>query len=543
MAQASRVEVDTGTLVPPRPPRLRLGLLAFGALSVLASLTVVVAAPEAALEVAPVGVMLGGAVAGTAFILGARVHRDRERLAWSVIGAGMILAAVGVLVVGLIDTLSGPAPAFGWHDLIFIGAYGTVIVGFSLMPNLGSVLTGRVRVLLDGLIGASTMAVIIWVFFADGLRLHLLESATFWEQFAGVAYPLLDSAMVVAAMIVTIRRSSWRFDGRVALIGLGMVLQALADLNLLSTGVGEAFVDSNPNFALFLIAMLCYLGSAAMVERRPQTREYADRRQPLWSLVAPYGAAGIAVWLVVIEVAQAALRTNHVILLLLGLAVVSLVVGRQLVALRDFRNLVEERRRALVSSVSHELRTPLTAMVGFLDVMKDPEVSMPAEERQELIGVVHQQAMYMSRIVADLLLLARDSAGPELHESVVALDKVVANSVFSGRSSPVGLEVEVEPGLYAYLDPDRIRQVLDNLVTNAIRYGHGQVVVTAASRQNDVVVEVHDDGPGVPRKYEIVIWEQFERGPNRLNSNVPGSGIGLAVVDRIVRRHGGQVAY
>jgi signal transduction histidine kinase len=307
--------------------------------------------------------------------------------------------------------------------------------------------------------------------------------------------------------------------------------------------VGNDFANAEPNFALFLVAMGCYLGSAAIIERRPPAREYADRRQPLWAILVPYLVAGLTVGLITYELRRATLEPGEVLLLAIALAMVAVVIARQVVALRDYRHLVEDRRRALVSSVSHELRTPLTAMVGFLDVMKDPDVALGDTERQELTEVVHQQAVYMSRIVADLLLLARDSAGPELRESIISLDKVTADSVWSGRFSPAGLEVEIEPGLFAYLDPDRTRQVIENLVSNAVRYGNGQVLVLLASRGSDLTIEVHDDGPGVPRKYEVVIWEQFERGPNRLNSNVPGSGIGLAVVDRIVRRHGGQVAY
>jgi hypothetical protein len=256
-------------------------------------------------------------------------------------------------------------------------------------------------------------------------------------------------------------------------------------------------------------------------------------------MVAPYAAVGLLGWLVTGKLVASDLTGEVLALLLVAFVVVALVIIRQIVALREYHSLVEERRKSLVSSVSHELRTPLTAMIGFLDVMKDPDVPMADEERLELTTVVHQQAIYMARIVADLLLLARDSSGPDLRESVVAIEKLVSDSVWSGRSSPIGLEVEVEPGLHAYLDPDRIRQVLDNLVTNAIRYGNGNVIVVAASSGTDLMFEVHDDGPGIPRKYELAIWEQFERGPNRLNANVPGSGIGLAVVELIVRRHGG----
>ena len=69
------------------------------------------------------------------------------------------------------------------------------------------------------------------------------------------------------------------------------------------------------------------------------------------------------------------------------------------------------------------------------------------------------------------------------------------------------------------------------------------MLVTASSAGEDLVVEVHDNGDGVPRKYELAIWEQFERGVHRLNSTVPGSGIGLAIVDMVVRRHGGVATY
>ena len=68
-------------------------------------------------------------------------------------------------------------------------------------------------------------------------------------------------------------------------------------------------------------------------------------------------------------------------------------------------------------------------------------------------------------------------------------------------------------------------------------------MVTASSVGDDLVIEVHDNGDGVPRKYELAIWDQFERGIHRLNSTVPGSGIGLAIVDMVVRRHGGIASY
>jgi signal transduction histidine kinase len=182
-------------------------------------------------------------------------------------------------------------------------------------------------------------------------------------------------------------------------------------------------------------------------------------------------------------------------------------------------------------------------MVGFLDLMKDPSTEIDLAERVELTDVVHQQAMYMSRIVSDLLLLARDSSRLVLVETEVSIGKLVADTVRSARVSAEALDTEVEPGLTVRADPDRMRQALDNLIVNAFRYGGGQVLVTATAAGSDLILEVHDNGAGVPRKYELAIWQQFERGHNRLNASVPGSGIGLAVVELVVRRHGGTATY
>jgi signal transduction histidine kinase len=542
MPSAIVVKGSVGMVGNWRSLRFRHVFLGLAFVIVALGIVVSMIDPASAGDVAPVGVMVGLGVAGGVIVFAGSIYDGRERLAWRMIGAGMIIGALGVLTVAVIDTIAPPVPTYGPHDLIFVVSYAIVIAGFATMPQVGSMLGNRVRVMLDGLIGSLSMATLIWVVFYPALQSHL-EAATAWERFAGVAYPLLDVSMVTVAMIVTIRRSNFRFDRRIVLFGVGLVAHAFADLSLLTSGIGENFADAEPNFTLFLVAVFIYLAVAAIIRRKPKPREYADRRQALWVMLAPYGVTMLAVGIIARRLSESSIPTNIQVLLWIGLLLVLLVVVRQAVALREYRRLVQLQRSALVSSVSHELRTPLTALVGFLDVLKDPRVFLDSKERTELTEVVHQQAVYMSRIVADLLLLARSSSGLQLHETEVHLDKLVVDTLNSIPESQGVLDVEIDTGLRAFLDADRLQQVLANLVVNAIRYGGGRVLITASSVSDDLVIEVHDNGDGVPRRYELAIWNQFERGIHRLNSTVPGSGIGLAIVDMVVRRHGGLGTY
>jgi signal transduction histidine kinase len=88
-----------------------------------------------------------------------------------------------------------------------------------------------------------------------------------------------------------------------------------------------------------------------------------------------------------------------------------------------------------------------------------------------------------------------------------------------------------------------MQQVLINLLTNAARYGGPHRLVRVVATGSDLVLEVHDDGEGIPRRYEVRVWDRFERGPNRLNASVPGSGIGLSIVLAIADAHGGTANY
>ena len=257
-------------------------------------------------------------------------------------------------------------------------------------------------------------------------------------------------------------------------------------------------------------------------------------------MIAPYGAAVVAVFVVAVAATEE-LPRDTALLVAMSIVVISLVVLRQVVALHEYRILVSKQREGLVASVSHELRTPLTGMVGFLEVLDDTTVEIGATERKELISIVRQQSLYMTRIVNDLVLLARETAA--LNEVEVDLSVWINESLKLTATAGSEVSTDVRSGLAGFFDRDRMRQALDNLIVNAARYGKGQVMVRALSEGNDLVIEVHDNGPGVPRKFELTIWEQFERGPNRLNASTPGSGIGLSVVDLVVRRHGGSAVY
>jgi signal transduction histidine kinase len=489
-----------------------------------------------------VAIFVGGLVAGLTFVRRSRYLAGRERRAWTLVGWGFTIGSFGMVALGVTAIIQGEAPAFGPADVVFILGYLGVLVGFASLPHTAGTRLLRIRTGMDGLIGAVAVGALLWTFVLEA-AVASSNDVPIWQSFVGFAYPLVDFAALVVFMIVTVRQSSYRFDLRIVFLATGILAQAIADVQFFVTGVGQSLTEAQPPQLLYMFAIACYLATSAIVDRSPPAREYANRRPPLGALVAPYGAAVAMVVVLAIRLLDGDFERVDQILVIATFVVGFLVIGRQSIAIRENRMLVERQRSELVSSISHELRTPLTAMVGFLAVLQeDPKLHL--EERIEMIEVVVEQATYLERIIQDLLLLAHDDPSRiDLTVSEQNIATVVENSIRSTTIDPRCVSTEVDPDLTAIVDGNRIQQILVNLLSNASRYGGDQCLIVAVADGSRLIIEVHDSGPGVPKKDELTIWERFERGPNRYNASVPGSGIGLAMVRAIAEAHGGRATY
>ncbi len=527
-------------LVGIRVPRAVL--VVYGGVAVVA-ITLRFLDPAGAKVVGSAGILLTNLAAAVVFVVRARGLPSQERRAWTLVGLGLGSGVLGIAVMAVMWLATGTVPAFGPADVVFLLGYAVALAGFASLPHTSGTGWHRLRVALDGLIGAVSLGTVIWVAVLSPV-LPRLDEAPLWERIVGSLYPLLDVAVFVVLMIVTVRRSSYRFDLRLLLFGAGVLAQVLGDVSYLVSGVGRSFADAEPNFGFYLAAAAAFLTVALVVDRSPEPREYAERRIPVWAMILPYSAAVVMVLLLVFHVVTDGLGDTDRPLLLATTLVGLLVAVRQGAAIREARVLVERERATLVSSISHELRTPLTSLVGFLDLLEDGE-GLSDAERAEMVGIVREQALYMSRIVSDLLMLSRDRPEDlQVEVASVEVEAMLRTAVSACGQRPEAVLVDVEPGLRALVDPHRIRQAVINLLVNATRYGGPTRLVEARhGRGAALVIAVHDDGPGVPRRYELAVWERFERGAHRYDARIPGSGIGLAIVAAVARAHGGVATY
>jgi signal transduction histidine kinase len=524
--------------------RARVPWYAFAVFALIAAAATItlLGDPETSAIAATIGVFAGSVAAGFIFIRKAQQVDPGERRAWTTMGVGLSVAAMGVIVLTLQVTITGDAPTFGPIDLFFLTTYALIITGVALLPHAAGHPLQRARIVLDGLIGAISIAALFWVLVLSGIVTGLAQ-APIWQRVIGSMYPILDLGVVVVVMIAIVRRSSYRFDPRLVLFAVAVLLQTVGDVSFLVSGVGSSFAEAEPLYVVFLLATAAFLATALIVDIEPEPRHYADRTTPLWSVLAPYTAAIVMLLVLVSRMADSNLDTGDRLLLIATFLVAILVIIRQALAIRENRVLIEQQRTDLVSSISHELRTPLTAMLGFLSILHYNEVNGPGE-RAELIEVVHHQANYLARIVQDLLLLADgDPTGMSLTISEVNVGGTISHALNATSIDHDCVVVDVPKRLIAHVDAERLEQILVNLITNADRYGGNACLIKAFAHGGALVIEVHDSGPGVPKKHELVIWERFERGPNRYNSLVPGTGIGLAVVRAIVEAHGGKAGY
>jgi PAS domain S-box-containing protein len=210
---------------------------------------------------------------------------------------------------------------------------------------------------------------------------------------------------------------------------------------------------------------------------------------------------------------------------------------------------LEEMRRRFISDASHEIRTPLTAIGGFASAIADGTAETEDERTRSAARIV-REVERLSRLVNDLLDLSRIESGAErLDLEEVDLPEIITGAVegLESQIQELGIRVETElptdlPRVRA--DPDRVYQVLVNLVSNALRFNRqdGKIVIGARPVDGSVRVEVRDTGRGIPADEIPQIWERFHRADTSRDRQAGGTGLGLAIVRSIVEAHGGSVS-
>ena len=210
------------------------------------------------------------------------------------------------------------------------------------------------------------------------------------------------------------------------------------------------------------------------------------------------------------------------------------------------RDATEDKLRRFLADVSHELRTPLTSIRGYAELFRRGADRRP-EDLANAMRAIEDEAARMGTLVEDLLLVARLDEGRPLERAPVALDDVAEAAVDSARAVEPGrlLSFEfAERPLVVAGDRDRLRQALDNLLTNVRDHtpAGSPAYLSLVAVDGQVVLTVEDTGPGVPESERERIFDRFFRPDTERDRERGGAGLGLAIVQSIVAAHGGEIS-
>jgi signal transduction histidine kinase len=222
-----------------------------------------------------------------------------------------------------------------------------------------------------------------------------------------------------------------------------------------------------------------------------------------------------------------------------GLIVTAILQLRREMALQQLRD-------EFVSSVSHELRTPLTQIRMFTETLLLDRIRSTEEQRRSL-EIIDREARRLTQLVENILQFSRmdrkiDSFSKAKRELAPLIQEIVEDFESVMNGSEAQIELRLSSGLEASVDPDALRQIVINLLDNAVKYGRKKqrVILGLESRDGMACLFVDDEGPGVPVADRKRIFERFQRLERDRQSAIAGTGIGLSVVHDLVTRHGGQ---
>ncbi len=509
-----------------------------------------------------------GLASVTAIYVGATRNLPRgARLPWRLFALGLLgqVAGDAIFAVYEID-LNREPPLPSVADAFYLGGYPLLAAGvFLVLRRLGGQ-TSRTA-MLDTLLLFAGVALVQWVFFIDPYN-HI-AFGTEGARLVAMAYPAVDVLLLVAFAQLLIGPGGRTTAYRLLLVSLGLWVVADEIYGLHpGTYVSGGWLD-----ALWLGSYVVW-GAAALEPSMARIAQPDRRRLPrLTSTRLILLAAASLTAPVTLLIERVAHHRVHAYVIALGGAALGAIVLVRLAGLvraveragrseRLARREAEQAQQLLayqnqqlveldrlkdefVSSISHELRTPLTSISGYVELLLEQEES---DEKRGHLSIVERNSDRLLALVSDLLFAARLQYGRlELERRPVDLHEVVLQSVDSARpraaAASVELRVDANPVPVIQGEPDRLAQLLDNLVSNAIKFtpGGGHVSVTLGAENGTVCIEVSDSGIGITEAERKRLFERFFRTQSALEAQIQGTGLGLYISKAIVEAHGGRI--
>ncbi|WP_423407273.1 ATP-binding protein [Heyndrickxia sp. MSNUG] len=218
------------------------------------------------------------------------------------------------------------------------------------------------------------------------------------------------------------------------------------------------------------------------------------------------------------------------------------------------RDMTEERkldklREDFIANVSHELRTPISMMQGYSEAIVD-DIAQTDEEKKEMAKVIYDESLRMGRLVNELLDLARMEAGHillsvESIEIEPYVNRVIRKFHGLAKEKGIDLSVQLDTDESNFrFDPDRIEQVLTNLIDNAIRHvpDSASILISGRTDERGLYIEVNDQGPGIPEEDLPFLFERFYKADKSRTRGISGTGLGLAIAKNIIEAHRGNIS-
>jgi signal transduction histidine kinase len=507
-----------------------------------------------------------GIASALAIVLGVRLNRPSFPLPWLLFAAGNLLFALGDVVFNQLSNPPTPSAA----DWFYLAGYPALAAGLVLLLIRGGG-HHRTAALGEAAIVTFAFALFQWVWIVDGI---LDGGGSTASRAVTAAYPMMDVVLLagLAGFFVT---AAWRAPAFVLLVASVVALLVADEVY----GVDVNTYKSGDWTDLGWLLSYILWGAAAL---HPSMKELSQpRRRRSYLRVHPVRIALLAAALLsapfVLLVQYLRDAPLNVLAIVIAATAISIFVLLRLVGiLRALERLRERERSAradaeqaqmllamqndqlveadklkdeFVALISHDLRTPLTSIIGYVELSLEDMAPPLDDERRGYLQIVSRSSERLLRLVDDLLFVARLQAGRLILERTdLDLCTIAAQAAQEARprAEVKQLELEFIGGSPVMIEGDkgRLFQLLDNLISNAIKFTPegGRVEVRVAPSGGMAMLEVSDTGIGLGPDEAELVFDRFFRSSRVVAQQVPGTGLGLFIARAIVGAHAGTIA-